>query len=148
MATPIQLDVLLPVAACFFAALTYTLRHIRSSGLPYPPGPKRIPIIGNLLDMPSHEEWVTYKKWSDQYGRTPQHFHLQALYATLIILGSDVVHVDVLGTHMVIVNSTRAAKELFDKRSSIYSDRYFKTCAATNFYLIALRPSLVALNCM
>ncbi|KAH9039868.1 cytochrome P450, partial [Lactarius pseudohatsudake] len=74
-------------------------------GLPYPPGPKRIPIIGNLLDMPSREEWVTYKKWSDQYG-------------------SDVVHVDVLGTHMVIVNSAKAANELFDKRSSIYSDRY------------------------
>ena len=43
----------------------------------------------------------------------------------MIVAGSDVVHVDVLGTHMVIVNSTKAAKELFDKRSSIYSDRYF-----------------------
>ena len=148
MATPIQLDVLLPVAACFLAAFAYTLRHARSRGLPYPPGPKRFPIIGNLLDMPSHEEWLTYKKWSDQYGRTPQHVHLHAPHATLIIPGSDVVHVDVLGTHMVIVNSTRAAKELFDKRSSIYSDRYFKTCVVANFYLIALRPSLVALNCM
>ncbi|KAF8258557.1 cytochrome P450 [Lactarius quietus] len=49
---------------------------------------------------------------------------------SLIISGSDVVHVDVLGTHMVIVNSTKAAKELFDRRSSIYSDR----------------PALVALN--
>ncbi|KAH8980773.1 cytochrome P450 [Lactarius hatsudake] len=113
MTTPIQLDVLLPVAAFLLAAFSYTIRRVLSSyrGLPYPPGPKRIPIIGNLLDMPSHEEWVTYKKWSDQYG-------------------SDVVHVDVLGTHMVIVNSAKAANELFYKRSSIYSDR----------------PSLVALN--
>lgn len=55
---------------------------------------------------------------------------LLARHATLIISGSDVVHVDVLGTHMVIVNSTKAANELFDKRSSIYSDRYFKRCAA------------------
>ncbi|KAH9067504.1 cytochrome P450 [Lactarius vividus] len=112
MPPPIQLDVLLPVAA-LLAAFLYTIRHVRSNyrGLPYPPGPKRIPIIGNLLNMPSREEWVTYKMWSDQYG-------------------SDVVHVDVLGTHMVIVNSAKAANELFDKRSSIYSDR----------------PSLVALN--
>lgn len=51
-------------------------------------------------------------------------FSLQVHHAILIILGSDVIHVDVLGTHMVIVNSARAAKELFDKRSSIYSDRY------------------------
>lgn len=48
---------------------------------------------------------------------------LQARHAILIVSGSDVVHVDVLGTHMIIVNSTKAAKELFDKRSSIYSDR-------------------------
>ncbi|KAI9449573.1 cytochrome P450 [Lactarius psammicola] len=111
MPIPIQLDVLLPVAAFLLAAFSYAMHRMRSRGLPYPPGPKRIPIIGNLLDMPSHEEWVTYEKWSDQFG-------------------SDVVHVDVLGTHMVIVNSAKAANELFDKRSSIYSDR----------------PSLVALN--
>lgn len=48
----------------------------------------------------------------------------RARHATLIIPGSDVVHVDVLGTHMVMVNSIKAANELFDKRSSIYSDRY------------------------
>ena len=53
------------------------------------------------------------------------YFSLQARHAILIIiLGSDIVHIDVLGTHIIIVNSTRAAKELFDKRSSIYSDRY------------------------
>lgn len=127
MSTPIQLDFLLPVSAFFLVAFAYTLRHVISRRLPYPPGPKRIPIIGNLLDMPSREEWVTYKKWSDQYGRAHQPFRslsLQAPHAILIISGSDIVHVDVLGTHMVIVNSTKAAKELFDKRSSIYSDRY------------------------
>jgi hypothetical protein len=74
MPTLIQLDVLLPVSAIVLAAFTYTLRHARSRGLPYPPGPKRLPIIGNLLDMPSHEEWVTYKNWSDQYGRALQSF--------------------------------------------------------------------------
>ena len=36
----------------------------------YPPGPKRLPIVGNLFNMPSREEWVTYRKWSDQFGTT------------------------------------------------------------------------------
>jgi hypothetical protein len=38
--------------------------------LSYPPGPKRLPIVGNLFSMPSEEEWVTYRKWSDEFGMT------------------------------------------------------------------------------
>ncbi|KAI0258887.1 cytochrome P450 [Gloeopeniophorella convolvens] len=72
--------------------------------LPYPPGPKRLPIVGNLFDMPTRNEWMVYKEWSNEYG-------------------SDIVHVDVLGAHTVIVNTTKAAHELFEKRSAIYSDR-------------------------
>ncbi|KAI0258892.1 cytochrome P450 [Gloeopeniophorella convolvens] len=72
--------------------------------LPYPPGPRRIPILGNLLQMPTYEEWAVYKRWSDESG-------------------SDVVHVDVLGSHIVILNSMKAARELLESRSSIYSDR-------------------------
>ena len=37
---------------------------------PYPPGPKRLPIVGNLLNLPSSQEWVTYRKWSDEFGMT------------------------------------------------------------------------------
>lgn len=39
------------------------------------------------------------------------------------LLESDVVHFQVLGTHIVIVNSTKAAKDLFEKQSHIYSDK-------------------------
>ncbi|KAF7968068.1 hypothetical protein HWV62_32053 [Athelia sp. TMB] len=33
----------------------------------YPPGPRGWPVIGNLLDIPTFEEWVTYKSWSDEF---------------------------------------------------------------------------------
>jgi len=35
---------------------------------PKPPGPKGLPIIGNLLDLPSTHEWRTFSKWGDVYG--------------------------------------------------------------------------------
>ena len=65
----IRYDILLAVVIAFngFAFLVVRSRRRR---LPYPPGPRRFPIVGNLLSMPSQEEWKIYKKWSedcDQY---------------------------------------------------------------------------------
>lgn len=39
------------------------------------------------------------------------------------VVDSDVLHLTVAGTHLVVVNSQEAAIELFEKRSAIYSDR-------------------------
>ncbi|KAF7346382.1 O-methylsterigmatocystin oxidoreductase [Mycena sanguinolenta] len=72
--------------------------------LPFPPGPTPYPLIGNLRDLPTTLSWLTYVKWGRQYG-------------------SDVVHASALGQHIVVVNSIKAAVELFEKRSHIHSDR-------------------------
>ena len=39
------------------------------------------------------------------------------------ISGSEVVHFEAFGAHTIIVNTARAANELFEKRSALYSDR-------------------------
>ena len=33
-----------------------------------PPGPKKYPLIGNLLSMPSTLEWETFAKWGHEYS--------------------------------------------------------------------------------
>ncbi|KAJ6502305.1 cytochrome P450 [Mycena sanguinolenta] len=72
--------------------------------IPFPPGPSPYPLIGNLRDFPTKLPWTIYAKWGIQYG-------------------SDVVHASALGHHIVIVNSVKAAVELFEKRSYLYADR-------------------------
>jgi hypothetical protein len=52
----------------------------------------------------------------------------------VIIQASDVIHLNLLGTHLLVVNTPDAAVELFDKRSAIYSDRvwyFIPTCMGT-----------------
>ncbi|KDR73253.1 hypothetical protein GALMADRAFT_251844 [Galerina marginata CBS 339.88] len=67
-----------------------------------PPGPKGLPIVGNVADMPAQEEWVTFAEWGRKWG--------------------GILCVKLLGRPMIIVNSASIMDEL-DKKGAIYSDR-------------------------
>lgn len=84
------------------ALITCLLRRPSRRAL-LPPGPKRLPIIGNVLDMPRTYPWLTYTQWAATFG--------------------DVVYAEVFGNRLVILSSVKAVTELMEKRSSNYSDR-------------------------
>ncbi|KAF4609943.1 hypothetical protein D9613_010304 [Agrocybe pediades] len=67
-----------------------------------PPGPEGLPVIGNVLDMPSKNEWLTFAEWGKRWG--------------------GIISVKLLGRPMIIVNSASIMEEL-DKKGAIYSDR-------------------------
>jgi hypothetical protein len=56
----------------FVLTITLLWRRFNSkqphNNLPLPPGPKRWPFVGSLLQMPKVFEHETYKEWSRQYG--------------------------------------------------------------------------------
>ena len=37
--------------------------------LSLPPGPKPLPLLGNLLDIPLDHGWETITKWGELYGQ-------------------------------------------------------------------------------
>jgi hypothetical protein len=45
------------------------------------------------------------------------------------LLGSEIIHLNLFGTHVVVLNTAQAATELLDKRSLMYSDRCACDCS-------------------
>ncbi|KZT21351.1 CyP450 monooxygenase [Neolentinus lepideus HHB14362 ss-1] len=99
------LSILLCAVAGIALVLTkaYLQRKRVQSVLSFPPGPKPLPVLGNMLDVPKKTAWKTYAAWSKQFG--------------------DIIHLNILGEHIVIINSVKIANDLFEKRVNIYSDR-------------------------
>ncbi|KAI0659605.1 CyP450 monooxygenase [Cubamyces menziesii] len=93
------------VLVIVLASIAYALIRSRGrrSALPLPPGPLRLPLIGNALDIPQERPWLAFRDLSMRYG--------------------DVVALHALGQTVVVLSSVSAAEDLFDKRSAIYSDR-------------------------
>jgi cytochrome P450 len=53
--------------------------------------------------MPRIKPWLTFTEWGQKYG--------------------DITHIEVLGRHIIVLNSVKTAMEMMDSKSTLYSDR-------------------------
>ena len=113
---------LLASGTSFALMFYFFFKRRRDESLPLPPGPKKLPVIGNLLDMPKGFAWITYHKWCKGFGAG--YLCNPALCDhTDLFVESDIIHLSAGGTSLVVLDTAEAATELLERRSSIYSDR-------------------------
>lgn len=70
---------------------------------PLPPGPKPLPLIGNIHQHPGTEQWKTYQQWHGKYG--------------------PLIYTKLAGFNVIIIGSHKVAHDLLEKRGRIYSSR-------------------------
>lgn len=75
--------------------------HLRKPRLP--PGPARLPLIGNLLHLTKGYNWFRWAKHKDLYG--------------------PISSITVMGQSFIILNDQKCSTDLLEKRGSIYADR-------------------------
>lgn len=92
------------LSALLLSLLLFVSIRRRSSFLwKYPPGPRPLPLIGNVLQLPVERPEERFSEWGSRYG--------------------DVVYIRLFQQPIVILNSLRAARDILEKRGAIYSDR-------------------------
>ncbi|KAF8848659.1 cytochrome P450 [Acephala macrosclerotiorum] len=74
------------------------------SKYPLPPGPRGLPILGNIREVPAERSDVQFAKWAKEYK-------------------SYIIYVNLLGQPVIVLNSVKSAVDLLDKKGAIYSDR-------------------------
>ena len=103
----------------FGFALCAIRGYRRRKGLHYPPGPRPLPIIGNLLDIPKESSWHIYTELSKKYGKS------SCLASVLYNMDwtGDILSFHVFGKVIIVLNTVKSTKDLLEKRGEIYSDR-------------------------
>jgi len=103
MAFPLFIPVAVLAIGLYILKKLYLDR--KSNALPLPPGPKGLPLLGNVNDLPppgapEYQHWLKHK---DQYG--------------------PISSVTVLGQTLIILHDKQAAFELMERRANIHSGR-------------------------
>ncbi|XP_018429766.1 PREDICTED: vitamin D 25-hydroxylase [Nanorana parkeri] len=99
-------DVLLPLLYCAALLVTVsTIRHLLRQRRPrgFPPGPLRLPLIGNILSLNSTEPHVYMTRLSHSHG--------------------EIFSLDLGGISTVVLNGYDAVKECLVRQSDVFADR-------------------------
>ncbi|THH28148.1 hypothetical protein EUX98_g6047 [Antrodiella citrinella] len=97
-------DIPSALAALFVLILATLYGYgLGKSRYPFPPGPKGIPILGNVHQLPKEHQQRAFFEWKKTFG--------------------DLIYVRLFRTSAIIVNSVHIARDLMEKQSANYSDR-------------------------
>ncbi|KAF5368854.1 hypothetical protein D9758_002851 [Tetrapyrgos nigripes] len=97
----------LKILGLFVLPVAFYLLRTNRPGVHLPPGPRRIPVFGNIFQVLSQvdfsQSWLAFGKWKEIYG--------------------PLVYINIVGQRVVILNSRKVVEDLLDHRASKYSDR-------------------------
>ena len=112
--------VLATLGLCIISSFFRTKRAVT----PFPPGPKPLPLLGNIFDLPlaGEQEWHFWAKHKQLYGIYIE-FLMKLFPNFAFIHQGPISSIQVFGRRIIILNEASIALDMFEKHYGDYSDR-------------------------
>ena len=86
-----------------YAAIEAFTKYDKRYNVQNMPGPRLVPWVGRIHDLPIEFMWLKFKEWADIYG---------PIYRTKM-----------LGANFIVITDEKIAEDMLVKKAKIYSDR-------------------------
>lgn len=96
-------------------------RAIRDRRLP--PGPRRLPVVGNVHQLPLENQHHTFAAWSKTYGELTALLSIRPDSLLTLCIAGDVIYARLFSKRILVLNSLQAAQDLLQKKAEQYAGR-------------------------
>lgn len=87
-----------------------------------PPGPRRYPVIGNLLNFPMQGWGKIFPEWHKKHG-VHKHSQQSCSFTIPVLVPGNLVYANLMGMPVFIIGDREIAEELLNARGRISANR-------------------------
>ncbi|RDW67918.1 hypothetical protein BP6252_09314 [Coleophoma cylindrospora] len=95
------------------------------------PGPRQIPVLGRIHDLPRQHTWLKFKEWAGIYGPI---YSTSMLGAKFLILSDEKIVEDILVKRARIYSDRPPIRSLFDSKSTYGSMEYLPLMGKNKYW--------------
>ena len=114
-------------------SLIVRLSKKTNNGLEPLPGPRLVPFIGRIHDLPIQYMWLKFKEWADVYGPI---YYTEMLGAKFIVVADETIAEELLVKRAKYNSDRPQIRSLFDSKSSDGSMEYLPLMGKNGKHLI------------